>query len=116
MNLHHSRNGAKDRPFPLIRESPDRIHGTFGVALTTPKVRTRTHWPGQVQPLILSLISVTAPVLANNLPVRVTPVGPGLLSEIDDVARMFPAKVGPFRVAELPTCQKTLHGLPLLIT
>ena len=21
-----------------------------------------------------------------------------------------------FRVAELPTCQKTLHGLPLLIT
>src|SRR5579863_6247088 len=76
---------------------------------------TRTHCPGQLQPFILSLISVTAPVLARSLPVSVTPVGPGLLSEIDVVARMFPSKVGPFRVAELPTCQKTLQGLPMLV-
>jgi len=98
-----------------MRKIPSAFRFTFGVALATPKGNTRAHWLGQVQPLIVSLIRVTAPVLANNLPVRVTPVGPGLLSEIDVVARMFPSKVGPFRVAELPTCQKTLHGLPMLV-
>jgi len=64
-----------------------------------------------VQPVISSLLSVTA-VVANNLPHIVTPVG--LVRKIDVVARMFPAKSGSPRVAELPTCQKTLHGLPLL--
>ena len=65
-----------------------------------------------MQPVISSLVSVTAAV-ANNLPHIFTPPVV-LVRKIDVVARMFPSKVGPPRVAELPTCQKTLHGLPLL--
>jgi hypothetical protein len=38
--------------------------------------------PGQTQPLIVSLISETSSVCVNNLPVTVTPAGPGLVSEI----------------------------------
>ena len=62
----------------------------------------------QTQPLIVSLISVTSAVYANNLPVAVIPA----VSEILSRAKMFPRKVVSPRVAELPTCQKTLQGLP----
>ena len=59
--------------------------------------------------LVMVLLSrVTPPILANSLPCTVAPVP----TEIDWSAMTVPAKVEPpFRVAELPTCQKTLHGL-----
>ena len=57
--------------------------------------------------LMLSLIIVTAPLRANARPSTMTP----LLIVIDCMARMTPEKlvVVP-SVAELPTCQKTLHA------
>ena len=57
----------------------------------------------------VSLIIVTSPLRANALPFTVTPFA----SVIDVRARIVPTKeeFDP-RVAELVTCQKTLHGLP----
>ena len=55
----------------------------------------------------LSLISVTAPVRASSRPFTVAPS----LTEIEVSARMFPWNaVRVPSVAELPTCQKTLHA------
>ena len=61
-----------------------------------------------MQPVMTSLSSVTAPVRANVLPSRFTPV----VMVMDARARMFPlnTELVP-KVAELPTCQKTLQGL-----
>ena len=55
----------------------------------------------------VSLINVTAPLRARSLPFTVTPS----FTEIDVEARMLPwnAVLVP-SVAELPTCQKTLHA------
>ena len=55
----------------------------------------------------MSLIKVTAPLRASARPFSLTPS----FIVIDVSARMLPAKfvVVP-SVAELPTCQKTLHG------
>ena len=57
--------------------------------------------------MIVLLSSVTAPLRASSLPSTVAPV----FSVIDVRARIVPLKfvVVP-SVAELPTCQKTLHG------
>jgi hypothetical protein len=57
---------------------------------------------------------VTAPLRASSLPATVAPV----VAVIDVRARMLPAKLEPVpRVAELPTCQKTLHAwAPLMKT
>jgi hypothetical protein len=60
----------------------------------------------QVDALMVSLMRVTSPVSANSRPCTVTPA-PTVI-EVD--AMTVPAKVGPFSVAELPTCQNTLHG------
>ena len=52
------------------------------------------------------LSKVTAPLLANTLPLTIVPV----LRVIDADAKIFPRKlVFVPSVAELPTCQKTLH-------
>jgi hypothetical protein len=57
--------------------------------------------------------SVTAPFRANNRPWTVAFV----FAVIDVKARMVPRNVVPTpRVAELPTCQKTLHGCAPLIS
>jgi len=58
--------------------------------------------------------SVTAPSRASNRPSMVAPVVAVMLVS----ARMFPRKVKavPTRVAELPTCQKTLHAWAPLIS
>ena len=54
-----------------------------------------------------SLSNVTAPVLASALPSRFTPV----VNVMDDIAMMFPLNTEYVpRVAELPTCQKTLQA------
>ena len=55
----------------------------------------------------VSLINVTAPLRATRLPFTLAP----LFTEIDVKARMLPwnAVLVP-SVAELPTCQKTLHA------
>ena len=59
-----------------------------------------------------SLISVTSPLRASALPWTVT----ALSSVMDVIARIVPTKEEPEpRVAELVTCQKTLHGLPPLM-
>ena len=56
--------------------------------------------------------SVTAPVRAKSLPSTVVPV----VAAIDARARTFPLNVVVVpRVAELPTCQKTLHAWAPLI-
>ena len=55
----------------------------------------------------MSLIRVTAPLRARSLPSTTTP----LFTEIEVSARMLPLKaVRVPSVAELPTCQKTLHA------
>src|SRR5436190_388324 len=59
--------------------------------------------------------SVTAPVRANNRPSTAAPV----VTVMEAKARMFPLNTEPVpKVAELPTCQKTLAALapPLKIT
>lgn len=57
--------------------------------------------------VIALLANVTAPVRANALPFSTAPV----LTVTDDWARMVPLKVVLVpRVAELPTCQKTLDA------
>ena len=57
--------------------------------------------------------SVTAPVRANARPIRLVLVVTVMLAN----ARIFPPNdVLVPRVAELPTCQKTLHSDPLLMT
>ena len=62
--------------------------------------------------LIVSLINVTLPLRASARPCTVTP----LFIEIDVRAMMVPAKTEAVpSVAELPTCQKTLHGCAPLI-
>jgi hypothetical protein len=59
-----------------------------------------------VQPVTASLSNVTAPFRASVLPSRFTPV----VTVIDVNAIMFPLNTEFVpRVAELPTCQKTLH-------
>jgi hypothetical protein len=59
------------------------------------------------------LSSVTAPVRASRLP----DVDAAVVAVMDVKARTLPIKIELVpRVAELPTCQKTLHVLPLLIT
>jgi hypothetical protein len=61
----------------------------------------------------VSVSNVTAPFRARALPWTVTPV----VTVIDVSARMFPAKSEPVpSVAELPTCQKTLHSWAPLIS
>jgi len=59
------------------------------------------------------LSSVTAPFRARTLPDTLAPLLRVMLAS----AKMFPTNlvVVP-RVAELPTCQKTLHGLAPLIS
>lgn len=60
----------------------------------------------------VSVSSVTAPLRASARPRTVTPV----VTVIDVRARMFPANIEFVpRVAELPTCQKTLHSWAPLI-
>ena len=62
---------------------------------------------GQAQPVITSVSNVTAPFLASARPSRLTPV----VIVIDVSAMMFPLKTEFVpRVAELPTCQKTLQA------
>lgn len=65
----------------------------------------------QVDVMNRSLIRVTSPFRASALPWTVTP-----LSSVMDVrARIVPTREEPDpRLAELVTCQKTLHGLPPL--
>jgi hypothetical protein len=60
----------------------------------------------QVDALMVSLMRVTSPVLANTRPSTVTPA-PTVI-EVD--AMTVPTKVGASSVAELPICQNTLHG------
>jgi hypothetical protein len=60
----------------------------------------------QADASMVSLMRVTSPVPANIRPSTVTPE-PRVI-EVD--AMTVPTKVGPSSVAELPTCQKTLHG------
>jgi hypothetical protein len=61
----------------------------------------------QAGTVMVSESRVTAPVLASARPVMVSPV----VAVIDASARMVPVKVDPVpRVAELPTCQKTLQA------
>jgi hypothetical protein len=69
--------------------------------------------PGaQCAALIVSLIRVTLPLRASARPWRVTP----LFSEIDVRAMTLPTKADVVpKVAELPTCQNTLHGCAPLI-
>jgi len=57
---------------------------------------------------VMVLVSrVTAPLRAKTRPFTVAPV----FSDAEVNARMLPTKVVPVpRVAELPTCQNTLHG------
>jgi len=56
--------------------------------------------------------NVTAPFRASALPSNFAPV----VTAIDVSASMFPAKTEFVpRVAELPTCQKTLQALALLV-
>lgn len=65
------------------------------------------------QLLILAVSNVTAALSANNPPLLEDPV----VTVIEVNARMFPAKRVPVPiVAELPTCQKTLHGSPPLMS
>src|ERR1039458_4231069 len=60
----------------------------------------------QVDALMVSLMRVSSPVLANTRPSTVTPA-PTVI-EVD--AMTVPTKVGASSVAELPICQNTLHG------
>jgi hypothetical protein len=61
----------------------------------------------QVDLVMVLLSRVTAPFRASALPSMIVPV----FTEIDCRARMLPTKVELVpSVAELPTCQKTLHG------
>src|ERR1700716_1211650 len=61
----------------------------------------------QCTAVIVSLINVTAPLRASVRPATVTPS----LTEIEVRARMFPTNTDEVpSVAELPICQKTLHG------
>jgi hypothetical protein len=60
----------------------------------------------QADALIVSSMRVTSPFRANTRPFTVTPEP----SVIVVNAMTVPTKVGPFRVAELPTCQNTLHA------
>ena len=63
--------------------------------------------------LIVLASKVTAPLRAKRRPVTVAPV----VAEIDVSAITVPTIVDPVpRVAELTTCQKTLHGLAPLIS
>src|SRR2546426_5964367 len=82
--------------------------------LTTPSPLTSPQGTGTGVVIVL-VSKVTAPFRANALPSSVAPVA----SAIDVRASMFPLKteVVP-RVAELPTCQKTLAAwaLPLRMT
>src|SRR5579864_129234 len=67
---------------------------------------------GQVQPVMTSVSNVTAPFRASALPSRSTPV----VIVIEVSARMFPLKTELVpKVAELPTCQKTLQALAPLV-
>ena len=67
----------------------------------------------QVIELKRSLIRVTAPVRARARPWIVTP----LFTVIDASAMMFPRKTEPEpSVAELPTCQNTLHSCAPLMS
>src|ERR1019366_9041354 len=62
---------------------------------------------GQVHPVMTLLSNVTAPFRASALPSRFTPV----VTVIDVSAKMFPLNIEFVpRVAELPTCQKTLQA------
>src|ERR1700674_5680788 len=77
-----------------------------------PILLTWTTPQGQVQPLITSESNVTAPFRASALPSRFTPV----VTVIEVSARMFPLKTELVpKVAELPTCQKTLQALAPLV-
>jgi hypothetical protein len=60
----------------------------------------------QTDALIVSSMRVTSPFRANTRPSTVTPEP----SVIVVNAMTVPTKVGPFSVAELPTCQNTLHA------
>ena len=61
----------------------------------------------QLEGVIVSLMSVTAPLRARARPYTVT----ASFIEIDVLARMLPANTDAVpSVAELPICQKTLHG------
>ena len=81
--------------------------GTGGRALVPRGARRRRLLPAQqLERAIVSLSSVTAPLRASTRPSIVTPVVTVMLVS----ARMLPRKVEPVpSVAELPTCQKTLH-------
>ena len=87
---------------------PDAVVAVVGLALVEADVTTADPW----HCVILSVSSVTAAVRAYNPPLTEMPV----VTVIEVCARMFPAKVVPVpRVAELPTCQKTLQALAPLI-
>jgi hypothetical protein len=65
-----------------------------------------------VELVMVSLMRVTSPLRASARPFSVTP----LFSVIEVRARMVPTKVEPDpSVAELVTCQKTLHALAPLM-
>lgn len=67
----------------------------------------------QCAAVIVSLISVTAPLRASARPFTVTP----LLIEIDVNARIVPINTEDVpSVAELPICQKTLHACAPLMS
>ncbi len=62
--------------------------------------------------VMVSVSRVTAPLRASARPSMVTPV----VTVMDASARMVPRKVENVpSVAELPTCQKTLHDVPALM-
>ena len=65
----------------------------------------------QAEALMVSLMRVTSPVLAITRPSTVTPEP----RVIEVEAMTVPAKVDPSSVAELPTCQNTLHAEPPLM-
>src|ERR1700676_3074697 len=69
---------------------------------------TAPHGPGFVTVLVTK---VTAATCVKTLPSTIAPV----CSVIDADARIFPRKSVPPKVAELPTCQKTLDALAPLV-
>ena len=81
--------------------------GDVIVDVDDPTTGDPLHW------VMMLSSNVTAPVRAYNPPLTEQPV----VTVIEASAIIFPAKVVPVpRVAELPTCQKTLQALAPLMS
>ena len=91
--------------------SSPRLIAAFGTALVALGEGAALD-VAQVGRVIVSLIRVTSPFRASARPLNVT----ALFMVMDVRAMIVPAKLEPDpSVAELVTCQKTLHGCPPLI-